>query len=86
MTTQKMTQLAASRPRAWRAWPLERVLFGMAGSVTLVSVLLAVAVSPWWLVLAAFVGVNQLAFVAFGDCVASVLLRKLFGVERGCVR
>ena len=86
MTTQKITQLAASRPRAWGAWPLERILFAMAGTVTLVSVGLAAALGPWWLVLAAFVGVNQLAFVAFGDCVASVLLRKLFGVERGCVR
>ena len=86
MTTQKITQLAASRPRAWGAWPLERILFAMAGSVTLVSVLLAAVVSPWWLLLAAFVGVNQLAFVAFGECVASVLLRRLFGVERGCVR
>ena len=86
MTTQKITHLPASRPRAWGAWPLERMLFAMAGTVTLLSVMLAVTVSPWWLLLAAFVGVNQLAFVAFGDCVASVLLRKLFGVERGCVR
>ena len=86
MTAQKVTRLAASRPRAWGAWQLERILFAMAGTVTLVSVCLAAALGPWWLVLAAFVGVNQLAFVAFGDCVASVLLRKLFGVERGCVR
>jgi len=86
MTTQKITHLPASRVRAWGAWPLERVLFAMAGTVTLLSVLLGVTVNPWWLLLSAFVGINQLAFVAFGDCVASVLLRKLFGVERGCVR
>lgn len=67
-------------------WPLERILFAMAGTVTLVAALLAAAVSPWWLLLAAFVGVNQLAFVAFGDCAASIVLRKAFGVERGCVR
>ncbi len=86
MTTQKMTHLAVSRPRVWGAWPLERILFAMAGTVTLVSVALTATLSPWWLVLAAFVGINQLAFVALGDCVASVLLRRLFGVERGCVR
>ena len=58
----------------------------MAGTVTLAAAVLAATVGPWWLLLAAFVGVNQLAFVASGDCVASVLLRRLFGVERGCVR
>ena len=36
-------------------WPLERVLFLMAGTVTLASVLLAVSVSQWFLVLTAFV-------------------------------
>ena len=41
-------------------WPLERVLFAMAGTMTLVTVALAVLVSPWWLLLAAFVGVSQL--------------------------
>lgn len=79
---------ASTRPtaRPTAAWPLELILFAMAGTVTLVVALLAATVSPWWLLLAAFVGVNQLAFVAFGDCVASVVLRKAFGVERGCVR
>ena len=77
--TRPTTQTAA-------AWPLERILFAMAGTVTLVAALLAATVSPWWLLLAAFVGVNQLAFVAFGDCVASAVLRRASGVERGCVR
>jgi hypothetical protein len=30
------------------AWPLERVLFALAGTVVLVSALLAAAVSPWF--------------------------------------
>jgi len=42
-----------------RKWPLERVLFALAGTVTLASVVLAAAVSPWFLLLTAFVGVNQ---------------------------
>lgn len=64
-----------------RGWPLERVLFAIAGSVTLASVVLAVLVSPWFLLLTAFVGVNQLLFVAAGDCPMSLLLRRAFGLE-----
>ena len=58
-------------------WPLERMLFLMAGSVTIVSALLAWLVSPWFLVLTAFVGVSQLMFVAVGDCPSSLMLRKM---------
>ena len=79
---------APTRPTTTKAaaWPLERILFAMAGTVTLVAATLAATVSPWWLLLAAFAGVNQLAFVAFGDCVASLGLRKALGIERGRVR
>jgi len=69
-----------------RSWPLERVLFALAGSMTLVSVLLAALVSPWFLVLAAFVGVNQWFFVGVGSCPASLVLERGLGVERGCRR
>ena len=84
----KVDAAAPARPatNTAAAWPLERILFAMAGTVTLVAALLAATVSSWWLLLAAFVGVNQLAFVVFGDCVASIGLRKVFAVERGCVR
>ena len=68
------------------AWPLERVLFALAGSVTLVSVVLAVTVSPWFLLLTAFVGLNQWLFVVSGGCPASVALQRLTGLERGCRR
>jgi hypothetical protein len=69
-----------------RSWPLERVLFALAGSMTLLSVLLAVLVSPWFLVLAAFVGVNQWLFVGVGSCPASLVLERGIGIERGCRR
>jgi hypothetical protein len=59
-----------------RRWPLERVLFGLAGTMTLLSVALAVTVSPWFLLLTAFVGINQWLFVAFGNCPASLVLRR----------
>ena len=74
-TLQTAPEPRASAVRALR-WPLERVLFLMAGTVTLVSVILAVAVSEWFLLLTAFVGLNQLAFVAFGDCPVGWLIRR----------
>jgi len=36
-------------------WPLERVLFLLAGTVTFMSAVLAALVSPWFLLLTAFV-------------------------------
>jgi len=69
-----------------RAWPLERILFALAGSLTLLSVLLALLVSPWFLLLAAFVGLNQWLFVGAGACPASLQLERVAGVERRCPR
>ena len=67
-----------------RAWPLERLLFALAGSLTLLSVLLTVLVSPWLLLLAVFVGLNQWLFVAVGACPASLLLERAAGIHRRC--
>lgn len=64
--------------------PLERVLFALAGTMTLVSVGLAVLVSPWFLLLTAFVGLNQWLFVTVGGCPASVVLERVLGVSRRC--
>ena len=69
-----------------RRWPLERVLFLLAGTVTLTSAILAAVVSPWFLLLTAFVALSQWAFVAVGACPASVVLERVFGLQRGCVR
>lgn len=66
------------------SWPLERVLFALAGTVTLSSVLLAALVSPWFLVLTIFVGANQWAYVLFGNCPASLILEHGLGITRGC--
>ena len=76
-----MSIAACSRPaqegtdRSSR-WPLERVLFALAGSVTLLSVALVALISPWFLLLTAFVGVNQWLYVLFGACPASIVLRR----------
>ncbi len=64
-------------------WPLERRLFLMAGTVTILSAVLSALVSPWFLLLTAFVGVNQWMFTAFGNCPASFVFRK-FGVQSQC--
>jgi len=62
-------------------WPLERVLFALAGTVTLVSVGLSAVVSPWFLLLTAFVGLNQWLYVAVGACPASLVLRRLLSLR-----
>ena len=66
---------APSAPR----WPLERVLFALAGSVTLISVALAALFSPWFLALTVLVGVNQWLYVVVGVCPASLILGRAFG-------
>ena len=49
----------------------------LAGTVTLVGVALAHFVSPWWLLLPAFVGLNLIQSVFTGFCPPSLLLRSL---------
>ena len=64
-----------------RRWPLERVLFALAGTVTLLAVVLTVAVSKWFLLLTAFVGVNQWLYVTARACPASIILRGACGLR-----
>jgi len=53
---------------------LDRVLFALAGCMTLLAIVLAVTVSPWFLLLGAFVAANQWLFALVGACPASVVL------------
>lgn len=64
-----------------RRWSLERALFAMAGTMTLLSALLAVAVSPWFLLLTAFVGISQWLYVVAGNCPASMIMRRILGLK-----
>lgn len=67
-----------------RAIPLTKALFALAGTATLLSIALAVVVSPWFLLLTAFVGLSQWMYVVVGHCPASlVLARAPFIVEDG---
>ena len=67
----------AARP----GWPLERVLFALAGTMTLLSAALAALVSPWFLLLTAFVGVNQWLYVVVRACPASVVIKRALGLR-----
>ena len=69
-----------------RSWPLERILFALAGTMTLLAVLLAATVSPRFLLLAAFVGLNQWLYVTLGACPASLVLARVTGRERAWCR
>ena len=62
---------------------LDRAVLLFAGTMTLLSALLASLVSPWWLLLTAFVGLNLVQSSLTGFCPAAVVLRRL-GVTSGC--
>lgn len=67
-------------------WPLERALFLMAGTVTILSAVLAALVSEWFLLLTVFVGLNQWLFVALGACPASLVMSRVLGLQPSCDR
>ena len=62
---------------------LDRAVLALAGTIVLVSVLLSALVSPWWLLLAAFVGLNLLQSSVTGFCPAALVFRRL-GLREGC--
>jgi hypothetical protein len=75
-----------ARPSRDGSWPLERVLFAIAGTVVLIGALLGVLVSTWFMVLVAFVGINQWLYVVVGACPMSVLLTRTFGLRKAVTR
>lgn len=62
---------------------LDRVMFAFAGSMVLLSVLLTYFISPAWLLLTAFVGLNMLQASFTGFCPAAKVF-SLLGVKSGC--
>ncbi len=70
-----------TRAGAAGRWPLERALFAVAGTVALLSAVLAAVVSLWFVVLTAFVGVNQWLHVVVGACPISLVLTRAFGLR-----
>ncbi len=57
----------------------------LAGTTILISVGLTVLVSPWWLALTTFVGLNLLQSSLTRFCPAEIVLGRLMGV-RSCTR
>jgi len=55
---------------------VDRIVFAVAGTLVLLSVLLSLTVGPWFLGIAVFVGTNmvQSAFTKF--CPLAVILRR----------
>jgi hypothetical protein len=80
-STTAANPVATTAPKRASQWPLERVLFLMAGTMTGLSAMLSALVSPWFLLLTGFVAINQLAFVALGNCPSSWVLRRYFGIR-----
>ncbi len=61
---------------------VDRAVLVFAGSVLLLSLALTWLVSPYWLLLAAFVGLNMIQAAFTGFCPAAIVFRKL-GVKEG---
>lgn len=62
---------------------LERAVMMFAGAMTLLSAALAALVSPWWLLLTAFVGFNQVQSSVTGFCPAAMAMRRA-GLRPAC--
>ncbi len=61
---------------------IDRVVMAFAGAMVLLSVTLAHFVSPWWLLMTGFVGLNLFQSAFTGFCPLAMILRR-FGVKPG---
>jgi hypothetical protein len=61
---------------------IDQLVLAVAGGVVLLSALLAWLVSPAWLLLTAFVGINLLQSAFTGFCPLAIILKKM-GVTPG---
>ena len=61
---------------------IDKAVLAFAGLVVLVGLVLAQYLSPWWLLLSAFAGLNMIQAAFTGFCPAAVVLRRL-GVKSG---
>jgi DUF2892 family protein len=61
---------------------VDRAVFMLAGGMLLTSLALAWLVSPYWLILTAFVGANMFQAAFTGFCPAAIIFHKL-GLKEG---
>ena len=55
----------------------DRAVLLLAGAMTLLSAILVWLVSPWWLLLTAFVGLNMMQASITGFCPVAMLFKAL---------
>jgi hypothetical protein len=65
---------------------VDRIVFAVAGALVLLGVVLGLTVSPWFLAIAGFVGVNLLQSAFTGFCPLATILRKAGMPESACFR
>lgn len=61
---------------------VDRAVFVFAGLMVLLGILLSLTVSPWWLLLPAFAGLNMIQAAFTGFCPAALLF-KAIGLKPG---
>jgi hypothetical protein len=61
---------------------IDRIVMAFAGAMTLITILLSVVYSPYWLFFTAFIGANMFQAAFTGFCPLAILLKKL-GVKPG---
>jgi len=77
------THATTSYLRCWRnAMNVDRAVMAFAGLMILISVVLTVYVSPWWLLFTTFIGLNMLQSAFTGFCPAAMVFRGL-GLKAG---
>lgn len=62
---------------------IDRAVLAVAGAMILISLALGWFLSPYWLLLTAFVGLNMLQAAFTGFCPAAIIFGKL-GMREGC--
>ena len=61
---------------------IDRFVMAFAGTVVLLSIALVTLISPWWLLLTGFVGLNLLQAAFTGFCPLAFVLKR-FGIQPG---
>lgn len=61
---------------------IERIVFAFAGLMIMLSLVLSYFLTPYWLILAAFVGLNMFQAAFTGFCPLAWILKKL-GAKAG---
>ena len=62
---------------------MEKMIRVIAGTFILISVMLAIWVSRWWLIWTTLIGVNLVQSAFTNWCLAEIILKK-FGVPGSC--